>query len=173
MSYNHVFDQATERWVPMTQPSGGGAGGGGDASAANQVTEIARLEAISDRLPAARGPQSTADSLSVVAAPTDGHGTGTRAYNFAQATRTAIASASSAAVAIGTLGASREVMLVSSARCFIKWGEAGIAAAAASDLDVLALPADAMFHLRIPAGVTHFRVIRDTADGFLRVTPVV
>lgn len=33
--------------------SGGGGGGGGDASAANQTTEIARLEAIRDRLPAA------------------------------------------------------------------------------------------------------------------------
>lgn len=32
---------------------GGGGGGGGDASAANQLTEIARLEDIRDRLPSA------------------------------------------------------------------------------------------------------------------------
>lgn len=125
------------------------------------------------RLPAALGPQAAAASLSTVAAADDPNGNGTRAYNWAQASRTAIGSASSAAVPIGALGASREVMLVASSRCFIKFGASGVAAAAAADADLLALPADAMFHLRIPAGVTHFRVIRDTADGFLRVTPVV
>lgn len=49
---NYVWDTIGLAWVKMTQPGGGG-GGGGDASAANQLTEIARLEAIRDRLPAA------------------------------------------------------------------------------------------------------------------------
>lgn len=150
----------------------GAAGGGGDATAANQASQIALETAIRDRLPAALGPQAAASSLSVVAAPADPIGNGTREYNLAQGTRTAVGSASSAAIAIGTLGASREVMLIASTRCFLKLGASGVAAAAAADTDVLALPADAMFHLRIPAGVTHFRVIRDTADGFLRVIPV-
>lgn len=97
---------------------------------------------------------------------------GTREYNLAAATRTAVGSTSSAAVAIGTLSTSREVMLIASTRCMIKFGNSGVAAAAVNDADVLALPADAMFHMRIPAGVTHFRVIRDTADGFLRCIPV-
>jgi hypothetical protein len=44
-------------------PSGGG--GGSDASAANQLTEIARLEAIRDRLPSAVGRAAAASSLSV------------------------------------------------------------------------------------------------------------
>lgn len=114
----------------------------------------------------------TVGTTTTVASATDAFGNGTRQYNFAQATRTSIAATSSSAVAIGTLGTSREVMLVASSRCFVKFGASGVSAAAAADTDVLALPADAMFHLRIPDGVTHFRVIRDTADGFLRVTPV-
>lgn len=111
-------------------------------------------------------------SFSVAGSATDATGNGTRQYNFAVATRTAVGATSSSAVAIGTLGTSREVMLVASTRCFIRWGDSGVTAAAAADADVLALPADALFHLRVPVGVTHFRVIRDTADGFLRVTPV-
>lgn len=38
---NAVYDVGTLSWVPMTQPGGGG--GGGDASAANQVLELAAL----------------------------------------------------------------------------------------------------------------------------------
>jgi hypothetical protein len=97
---------------------------------------------------------------------------GTRAYNFAQATRTAVGATSSAAVAIGTLSASREVMLVASTRCFIRFGTSSVAAANATDAALLALPADAMFHMRLPSGVTHYTVIRDTADGFVRIVPV-
>ena len=40
--------------LPVVVMSGGG-GGGGDASATNQLTEIARLEAIRDRLPSLVG----------------------------------------------------------------------------------------------------------------------
>lgn len=97
---------------------------------------------------------------------------GTRAYNFAQGTRTSVAATSSAEVAIGTLGASREVMLIASTRCHIRFGATGLGAASAS-AGVLPLPADTMFHLVIPVGVTHFRVIRDNVDGFLTVIPVI
>ncbi len=149
--------------------------GSRDAAAASSDTGtfsiISLFKRLLQKLPTL-GPQAASASLSVVAAPTDGIGNGTREYNFAAATRTAIGATSSAAVAIGTLGTSREVMLVASSRCMIKWGTSGVTAAAATDTDVLVLPADAMFHLRVPNGVTHFRVIRDTADGFLRVTPV-
>jgi hypothetical protein len=110
--------------------------------------------------------------IPIRAVATDAVGNGTREYNFAQAIRTAFTATSSAAVALGTLSTSREILVVTSSRCFIKWGTSSVSAAAATDNDVLALPADAMFHLRVSAGVTHFRVIRDTADGFLRVIPV-
>jgi hypothetical protein len=103
---------------------------------------------------------------------TDTAAAGTRAYNFAQATRTAVGATSSAAVEIGTLAASREVMLVASTRCFIRFGASTVTAANATDAALLALPADAMFHMRLPSGVTHYTVIRDTADGFIRFVPV-
>jgi hypothetical protein len=103
---------------------------------------------------------------------TDTAAAGTRAYNFDQATRTAVGATSSAAQAIGTLSASREVMLITSARCFIRFGALSVGAANASDAALLALPADAMFHMRLPSGVTHYTVIRDTADGFVRFVPV-
>jgi len=116
--------------------------------------------------------QLRAAALLIATAASDAFGNGTREYNLGQGTRTAVATASSAAVAIGTLGASRELMLAASTRCFVRFGTSAVTAAAATDANVLALPADVMFHLRVPAGVTHFTVIRDTADGFLRTIPV-
>jgi hypothetical protein len=103
---------------------------------------------------------------------TDTAASGTRAYNFAQATRTAVGATSSAAVEIGTLSASREVMLIASTRCFIRFGASTVTAANAADAALLVLPADAMFHMRLPSGVTHYTVIRDTADGFVGIVPV-
>ncbi len=98
-------------------------------------------------------------------------GSGTREYNFAQGTRTAVGSTSSAAVSLGTLGNSREIMIISSTRCFINFGASNVGAASAGAGN-LPLPADSIFHLRIPENVSHFRVIRDTADGFISVIPV-
>jgi hypothetical protein len=96
----------------------------------------------------------------------------TREYTFSAGTRTTVSGTSSAAIAIGTMGVGREIMLIASTRCFIKFGASDVTAAAATDTDVLALPADVMFHLRVPSGVTHFRVIQDSAGGFLRCIPV-
>jgi hypothetical protein len=120
------------------------------------------------------GSQALTDAqLRAAAVPvTDTAASGTRAYNFDQATRTAVGATSSAAVEIGTLAASREVMLIASTRCFIRFGTSTVTAANATDAALLALPADAMFHMRLPAGVTHYTVIRDTADGFIRFVPV-
>lgn len=100
-----------------------------------------------------------------------GNAQNTRSYNFGSGTRTNVGSVSSAPVALSGLGTSREVMLVSSTRCHIRFGAAGVAAAAAT-AGVLPLPADTMFHLIVPEAVTHFTVIRDVADGFLSVIPV-
>jgi hypothetical protein len=105
--------------------------------------------------------------------PTDAYGSGTRQYNLAAGTRTAIVVTSSTAVAIGTLGSSREILLVASSRCFIRFGASDVTAAVETDANVLPLPADALFTLRVPRDVTHFTVIRSTADGFLHCIPVV
>ena len=48
--------------------SGGGGGGAGDASAANQLTQIARAEAIRDRLPATLGTKAAGASMATVQA---------------------------------------------------------------------------------------------------------
>lgn len=54
------------------QTTGGGGGGGGDASAANQLTEIARLEQIRDRLPNPLAQPLTDAQLRAAAVPVSG-----------------------------------------------------------------------------------------------------
>lgn len=98
---------------------------------------------------------------------------GTRNYNFAAATRTAVAVASSSAVSFGTLSELREVMITSDVRCFVAFGDSNLAAADGTSSSVLPIEANEKFHLRLPPGVTHYRVIRDTIDGFLRTYPVI
>lgn len=128
------------------------------------------LKALADKDGA---PIDAANPLPAAPPAASAYGTGTREYNLAAGTRTAVAAASSAAVVIGTLGPSREVLIVPSVRCFIIFGSSGVAAAAVAAGN-LPVPADAMFHARIPAGATHYRVIRDAAtDGFVSVIPVV
>lgn len=128
----------------------------------NWAALLARIPAlVSGRMP-----------VEAVAVATDANGNGTREYNLSAATRTAVGSTSSAAVAIGTLGTSREVMWTSSTRCFVRLGGSAVTAAVATDANVLPIAVDSMFHIRIPASVTHYTVIRDTADGFIRCIPV-
>jgi len=110
--------------------------------------------------------------VEAAALATDAVGNGTREYNLSGATRTAVGATSSAAVAIGTLGASREVMWIANTRCFVRLGSSAVAAAAGTDANVLPIPVDSMFHIRLPIGVTHYTVIRDTADGIIRCVPV-
>lgn len=100
-------------------------------------------------------------------------GDGTRAYNLAAATKTATAAASSAAVAFGALGESREAMLTATERCFVALGAADMGAADGASASVLPIEAGEKFHLKLAAGQTHYRVIRDSADGVLRAIPVV
>jgi hypothetical protein len=127
----------------------------------NWTTLLARIPAL----------QSGNVPVVTTASVTDPTGNGTRGYDFANALRQAFTATSTAAVALPTLGTSREVMLMPSTRCFVRFGDSGVAAAAAAAGN-LALAADERFHLRIPVGVTHLRVIRDTADGNLGVTAV-
>jgi hypothetical protein len=95
---------------------------------------------------------------------------GTRSYNFGAATRTAVGAAS-VATALGTLAATREIMLTASTDCYVAFGTSSVSVAA-TDAAALRLFAGERFHLRVPSGVTHYAVIRDAADGYLRVTPV-
>ena len=109
--------------------------------------------------------------VATTASPTDPTGTGTRAYDWANGLRQAVGSASTAAVALPALGTSREVMFHASGRCFIRLGDSGVAAATVA-AGQLVMEAGERFHIRLPVGMTHFRVIRDTTDGFLNVAAV-
>lgn len=102
---------------------------------------------------------------------TDSQG-GTRTYDFANNVRAAVGVASTAAAAMPTLSASRELMVHASTRCFLRLGASDVGAASAA-AGHLVLEAGERFHFRVAAGNTHFRVIRDTADGFITVTAVV
>lgn len=97
---------------------------------------------------------------------------GTRTYDWAGNSRTAVATASTAAAALPTLSASRELMAHASTRCFVRFGASDVGAASAA-AGHLVMEAGERFHFRVNAGHTHFRVIRDTADGFLILTAVV
>lgn len=105
------------------------------------------------------------------ASATDVIGNGTRQYDWFNGLRQATTSASTAATALPSLGISREVMFHASSRCFVRMGDSGVIAATAG-AGQMVVEAGERFHIRIPTGTTHFRVIRDTADGFLNVVAV-
>ena len=109
--------------------------------------------------------------VQTTASPTDPIGIGTRAYDWANGLRQAVSGTSTAAVALPTLGTSREVMFHASSRCFVKFGDSAVGAATIA-AGHLVLAAEERFHIRIPTGVTHFRVIRDVVDGNLNVVAV-
>lgn len=88
---------------------------------------------------------------------------GTRSYGTGQ--RLAVG-ATSVATASGI--DAKEVLLHASTRCFIKTGAAPTAVATG---DSIPLEAGEKFHMRIVRG-EKLAVIRDTADGFLHVIPV-
>lgn len=98
-------------------------------------------------------------------------GTTTREYSLANGLRTAFTSTSTAAAGLPALGTSREVRLAASARCWVVWGSSGVAAAAPESTSFV-VEANTPEVIRIPSGATHFRVVRDSADGFLLMTPV-
>lgn len=97
---------------------------------------------------------------------------GTRAYNLAAATRTAFSETSSAAVEIGTLNGLREVMFTANKRCFVALGASDVAAADQAAATVFPVEAGEKFHVRLQAGITHYRVISDGEDGIFRAYPV-
>lgn len=84
--------------------------------------------------------------------------------------RQAVGSAS-ATFALPTLGTSRRVRVLANTRCFIRFGGSGVSASVAGTS--VPFVADLPEYVIVPGGATHFAVIRDTADGFVHVQPVV
>lgn len=89
---------------------------------------------------------------------------GTRTYNYAALQRVAVANAAADSGAI----TATEVMVYASTRCYILPGASGTATSA----NALPIEAGEKFHFRITSG-HKISVIRDTADGFLYILPVV
>ncbi len=99
-------------------------------------------------------------------------GTSSRSYAIANGVRQAFTSTASAEFSFPALGASREVRIAASARCWIRWGTAGSVADPSPSGTCLVIEANAPEVVQIPAGVNAWKVIRDTADGNILMTPV-
>lgn len=93
----------------------------------------------------------------------------TRQYADGVGTRAAVGAAS-AATALPVLGETREVRITATVACWIRFGTSGVAASVAGSS--IPFPASAPEVVIVPVGATHFAVIRDSADGFVTLTPV-
>lgn len=91
---------------------------------------------------------------------------------YAAGTRQAVGATSTAATALPALGPSRRLRVMASTRCWLRFGTSGVGAAAADGNSIPFAP-DAPEVVVVPSAATHFRVIRDSADGFVTLTPTV
>jgi hypothetical protein len=89
---------------------------------------------------------------------------GTRPYDWASIERVAVSSTSAQSAAISA----NEVTVHASTKCYILAGANPTAAASTS----IPLEAGEKFSFQIPAG-HKIAVIRDSADGYLHIAPVV
>jgi hypothetical protein len=160
-SENWVWDVATLDWVQMTQP-GGGTGGAGDASAANQVTEIARLTSIVSNtdpfLVSGEGGYVRQDTTATIAKESGGNLATIAAKDFATQTTLALikAKTDNIDVASSTLATSakQDTGNTSLASIDTKTPALGQALAAASSPVVLT--AAQLTTLTPPAAITGF-----------------
>ena len=97
---------------------------------------------------------------------------GTRAFNWANNVREAYGTTSTAAIALPTLGASREMRIHTSVRAFIRFGASDVSPATVAAGQMIS-PADAPDVIRVPVGQTHVRVIGETASGSISLTAVI
>lgn len=132
---------------------------------------MANWTALLAKLPALVGNRVPVDASGVELTTTDTKN-GTRVYDFEGNSRTAVTGASSAAVPLPTLYASREVMAHAKERTFVRFGVSSLSPATDGDKQLI-LEAGERFHLRIPVGVTHYRAVRETTDGVVTITAVV
>lgn len=122
----------------------------------------------------ARGVVLMGGTPPIAQGATTGNAQGTRAYDFANNVRSNVGASSSAAIQLPPIGASREVMVHASTRCFVRFGAlpALTSSPAQAEQGHLIPEAGERFHMQIPSEITHFRVIRDTTDGFITITAV-
>jgi hypothetical protein len=93
-----------------------------------------------------------------------------RDYAAGKGVRVAVATDSSAATPLPTLGETREVRIAANTDCWLRFGDATVVASVAeTSIPLFAGGGEVMV---IPAWATHFAVIRNSADGFITLTPV-
>ena len=97
---------------------------------------------------------------------------GTRAFNWANNVREVFTTSSTAAIALPTLGTSRELRIHTSVRAFIRFGASDVSPATVAAGQMIS-PADVPDVIRIPTGQTHIRVIGETASGSISLTAVI
>jgi hypothetical protein len=68
------------------------------------------------------------------------------------------------------LNTNRGVRISTTTRCFIRFGNSSVNAVVNGTS--IPIEANAPEYLQVPAGATHFAVIRDLADGFISMHPV-
>ncbi len=88
---------------------------------------------------------------------------------YAVGTRAAVGS-TTARTALPTLGDTHEVRILANTRCWIRFGSDSVEASVAGTS--IPFPADTPEVVIVPDSATHFAVIRDSADGFVTLTPV-
>jgi hypothetical protein len=92
----------------------------------------------------------------------------TREYLATGARRTF--TATSAEVALPTLGAGREIYVYATENCFVRTGTSGVTAADDGNSHPVSLGLP--WHFQVPAGHTHIAVVRMTADGTATIRAV-
>ena len=97
---------------------------------------------------------------------------GTRAFNWANNVREAFTTSSTAAIALPTLGTSRELRVHTSVRAFIRFGASDVSPATVAAGQMIS-PADVPDVIRVPVGQTHIRVIGEAASGSISLTAVI
>lgn len=118
------------------------------------------------------GSAAPVQVAATTAIPTTDSLGGTRAFNWANNVREAYGTTSTAAIALPTLGTSRELRVHASVRAFIRFGASDVSPATVAAGQMIS-PADAPDVIRVPVGQTHVRVIGETASGSISLTAVI
>lgn len=92
-----------------------------------------------------------------------------RAFSIATGKRTAFVTAQTR-VTLPTLGASRVVRALADQACLVKFGDVTVTAAIEDASFPIAANQAEM--ITVPAGATHYSIIRLTADGTIHLTPL-
>ena len=118
------------------------------------------------------GSAAPVQVAATTAIPTTDSLGGTRAFNWANNVREAFTTSSTAAIALPTLGTSRELRIHTSVSAFIRFGASDVSPATVAAGQMIS-PADVPDVIRIPTGQTHVRVIGEAASGSISLTAVI